>query len=206
MIDLSTAVKAAEELDKAVGVLSKLVGKLKAQPNLAGQKLSQALGEVAKTLSVVDKTASEFLSLGIDEGALGKNSKLLLEIDGGSLMTEVRLGRGHCHTIYQIFQKYLTRWFQDVFNNDEFTAIQTVFEQLGNADSNLFNDLEQTALILQREAAVVLDFVIKGDEANARKEVLSTIEPLRPLRRTMASTMQTLYSMQEEFVEITRAV
>ena len=41
----------------------------------------------------------DHLSLGIDDGALSKNAKLLLDIDGGSLATEVERGRGHCHKI-----------------------------------------------------------------------------------------------------------
>jgi hypothetical protein len=97
MIDVIAAVKSAEELDKAIDIVEKLVGKLKAQPDLAAEKLGQALGEIAKTLQVVDNSASQFLSLGIDDGALTKNSKLLLDIDGGSLRTEVERGRGHCH-------------------------------------------------------------------------------------------------------------
>ena len=206
MIDVSAAVKSAEELDKAVGVVAKLIGKLKAKPDLAAQKLGQALGEVAKTLQVVDNAASEFLSLGIDEGALAKNSKLLLDIDGGSLTTEVERGRGHCHAIAQIYLKDLDKWFESVFNPDEYSSVKRVFQEFGSADGGLFYDLEQVAMTLQREASAVLDFVVKGEESNARTRVLSALPALRPLRKLISKTMQTLYSMQGEFVEITNAV
>jgi len=206
MIDVSAAVKSAEELDKAVGVVAKLVEKLKSKPDLAAQKLGQALGEVAKTLYVVDNAASEFLSLGIDEGALAKNSRLLLEIDGGSLSTEVQRGRGHCHRIDQIYSKYLDKWFESVFNQDEYASVKRVFQELGDADGNLFRNLEQVAVALQVEASVVLDFVVKGEESNARSRVLLALPAIRPLRRTVLKTMQTLYSMQGEFVDIMGAV
>jgi hypothetical protein len=206
MIDVSAAVKSAEELDKAVGILAKLVGKLKSKPDLAAQKLGQALGEVAKTLFVVDNAASEFLSLGIDEGALAKNSKLLLDIDGGSLRTEVERGRGHCHAIEQIYLKYLDRWFESAFNPDEYLSVKSVFQQLGNADGDLFYALEQVGATLEEEAGVALDFIVNGKEADARSRVLSALPALRPLRRIISKTMQTLYSMQGEFVEITNAV
>jgi hypothetical protein len=61
MIEIGAAIKSAEELDNAVGIIAKLVSKLKAQPDIAAQKLCQPLGEVAKTLQVVDQAASEYL-------------------------------------------------------------------------------------------------------------------------------------------------
>lgn len=206
MIEISAAVKSAEELDKAVGIVAKLVGKLKAKPDLAAQKLGQALGEVAKTLQVVDNAASQFLSLGIDEGGLAKGSKLLLDIDGGSLSTEVERGRGHCHVIEEIYSKYLNKWFDRVFKGDELASMTFVFGKLGSADSDLFEDLAKVAGKLEAEAAVVLGFVVKGDEANARTRVLSSLPALRPLRKTISKTMQTLYSMQSDFVDIAGAV
>ena len=206
MIDLSVAVKSAEELDKAVGIVAKLVGKLQAKPDLAAQKLGQALGEVAKTLQVVDNAASQFLSLGIDEGALGKNSRLLLDIDAGGLSTEVKRGRGHCHVIGEIYWKYLDKWFERAFDGNEYASVRRVFQDLGNADRDLFDDLEKVAGTLEAEARVALDFVVQGEEANARTRVLSALPALRPLRKTISKTMQTLYSMQSEFVDITGAV
>ena len=206
MIEISAAVKSAEELDKAVGIVAKLVGKLKAKPDLAAQKLGQALGEVAKSLQVVDNAASQFLSLGIDEGGLAKGSKLLLDIDGGSLSTEVERGRGHCHVIEEIYSKYLNKWFDRVFKGDELASMTFVFGKLGSADSDLFEDLAKVAGKLEAEAAVVLGFVVKGDEANARTRVLSSLPALRPLRKTISKTMQTLYSMQSDFVDIAGAV
>lgn len=206
MLDVTAAVKSAEELGKAVGIIEKLVGKLKAKPDLAAQKLIQALGEVAKTLQVVDNAASEFLSLGIDDGALAKNSKLLLSIDGGSLSTEVERGRGHCHEIWEIYFKYLDKWFERAFNSEEQASMKAVFQELGNADSDLFYNLEQVAVKLQEEAGVALDLVVKGDATNARMCVLAVLPTLRPLRRVISKTMQTLYSLKSEFVEIAGAV
>jgi hypothetical protein len=202
MIDVSLAIKSAEELDKAVGIVAKLVGKLKANPDLAAQKLSQALGEVAKTLQSVDNAASDFLSLGIDEGALTKNSKLLLDIEGGSLISEVARGRGHCHVIGNIYWTYLDKWFERIFSAEDYAAVKDVFQNLGDADQDLFCDLEHVAVTLQEEAEATLDLVLQNEEANARTRVLSALPILRPLRKTISKTMQTLYSMQGDFIDI----
>lgn len=61
MLEITAAIKAAEELHKSIGLIGKLVGKLKTQPDLAAQKLGQALGEIAKTLQAVDN--SEFIDI-----------------------------------------------------------------------------------------------------------------------------------------------
>jgi hypothetical protein len=205
-MNVESAVKAAEELDKAVGIIAKLVRKLKAEPDLAAEKLGQALGEVARTLQVVDNATSQYLSLGIDEGALAKSSTLLLHIEGGDLCAEVERGRGHCHKMREIYEKYLDKWFDRAFNRAEHDRIANVFQGLGYGDISLFEVLAQVAETLQTEAGLVLDFVIKGEEANARARVLSALKVLRPLRKTISKTMQTLYSLQSDFVDIAAAV
>jgi hypothetical protein len=206
MIEIGAAVKAAEELDKAIGIFAKVAGKLKANPNLAAQKLAQALAEVAKTLQAVDNSASEFLSLGIDEGALAKNSKLLLDIEGGKLTTEVERGRGHCHVISAIYWKYLDKWFERTFQKDDYASVKNVFLRLGDADSDLFHYLAEVASKLEKEAGDVLKFVLNNEAANARNRVLLALPALSPLRKTMSNTMQKLYSIQGQFVDMTTAV
>lgn len=206
MIDISLAIKSAEDLDKAVGCIASLIGKLKAKPDLAAQKLGQALSEVAKTLQAVDSATSEFLSLGIDEGALDKDSKLLLEIDGGCLSTEVRRGGGHCHVIAEIHRKYLDKWFQKALHGEEYDSMKDVFTRLGEADLRLFEDLENITLTLQAEAGAVLELVLQGQKAVARDRILSVLPALRPLRKTISRTMQSIYSMEGEFLDITSAV
>lgn len=206
MIEIGLALKAAEELDKDIGIIAKLVGKLKAKPDLAAQKLAQALGEVAKTLQAVDNAASEYLSLGIDDGALTRHSKLLLDIEGGKLVTEVERGRGHCHVIGNIYSTYLNKWFDSVFNAEESGSIREVFETLGDADKDMFYELGNVAATLQLEAAAVLDLVLTGDEEGGRSRVLLALPVLRPLRKAIAKMMQALYSMQGDFLDITGSV
>jgi hypothetical protein len=205
-MELASTLKAAEDLDKAVGIIAKVVNKLKTQPDVAAQKLGQALGEVGKTLQAVDDAASEYLSLGIDDGALNKNSKKLLDIEGGSLTTEVRRGLGHCHLIGQIHWTYLDKWFKRTFDNQEYSEISAVFGLLESADGSLFDRLASLASTLEKEATTVLDLVVKGDEAAARRQVLSSLADLRPLRKTISKTMQTIYSLQSEFIDIAGAV
>lgn len=206
MIDVASAVKSAEELDKLVGIIGKSVAKLKANPDLAAQKLEQALGEVAKTLQVVDNAASQFLSLGIDDGALTKDSKLLLSIGAGNLSAEVEHGRGHCHVIRDIYSKYLDKWFSRAFSPNEYPSIKFAFQELAFLDLNLFKELGKVAGTLETEASAVLDLVFKGEEANARTRVRSAFSVLGPLRKTIWRTMQALYSIRTDLLDTMRAV
>jgi hypothetical protein len=82
------------------------------------------------------------VSLGIDEGAVAKNSRLLLEIDGGRLSADVQRGRGHCHVIGHIYRNYLDKWLSKALNADEYASIGAAFQTLGDADRHLFEDLE----------------------------------------------------------------
>jgi len=209
MMDVATAAFAGQEIDKAVGIIAKMVGKLKAHPDLAAQKLDQALDEVAKTLTVVDGAVSEFLSLAIDEGALnntlGRSSKLLLDIESGSLQTAVERGRGHCHIIGNIYQAHLDKWFAKVLSNDEYHAIRDVFMRLSEADDDLFAKFETVAAELTFEAQQVLDFVVNRDHAGARNRVLENLSALRSVRKTIAQSMQALYALKVEFIDIAGA-
>lgn len=200
MIDPTTALAAAKKIDEAVGLIGKLAGKLKAKPDLAAQKLAQTLEEIAKTLQVVDNAVSSFLSLGIDVDALEKNSKMLLDIEGGGLSTAVERGRGHCHVISNIHGAYLDRWFNRVLRPNDYQAVSHVFAVLGSADADMFQALTTLVKDLEKEAGVVLDLVVKGQTDAARARVLGVRAPLRPLRATVAKTMQQLYGLKDRFI------
>jgi hypothetical protein len=202
MPDVIAAAKSAQEIDKAVGLIANVVAKLKAQPDIAAQKLGQALEEIAKTLQTVDGAASSYLSLAIDDGALEKNSTLLLHIESGQLAAEVEKGLGHCHLIWQIYHAHLDKWFSKVLAPDEQAAMQSVFDRLGNADLDLFANLGSVAETLQHEAEAVLDLVVQGQKDQARARVLASLSDLRPIRKTIAGTMQTLYALKNDFADI----
>lgn len=206
MPDLLTAagatLGAAEQVDKALGLLAKLLGKLKAQPSIAAQKLAQTLEEIAKTYQVVDNAISEYLSLGIDQGALQANSKLLLDIEGGALTTEVERGRGHCHVIGNIYFVHLDRWFAEVFSQEDYDSTYQVFQDLGNADDDVFRLFLELVSELEKEAGEVLNMVIANKLDPARERVLQSRIALKPLRLNMSTTMQQLYNLKSEFIQI----
>ena len=201
---VGTAITAAEKVDKGLGLISKYLDKFKSHPDVAAQKLAQALEEIAKTYQVVDTAFSAYLSLGIDDGALEKNSKPLLAIEGGALNIDVERGRGHCTAIKQIHDKYLNKWFVRVFQSaqGEYDQVQSVFYALAYADEDLFEYFVTVVKALQEEATAALDLVVAGKTQEARQRILSSRPALGPLRRIISQTMQQLYRLKGEFLQI----
>jgi len=202
MIDTIAAIESIKKVDEALGVIWKLVAKLKAKPDLAALKLVEALDEIGKTWQVMDTAITQFLKLGLDDDALKSKSDVLLRIEGGGLLAEVQDGRGHCIVIRIIYEKYLNRWFMRVFNNEESGSISRVFNLLGDADDRVFYDMEKVAGQLQKEATHVLDMVSVGKFNEAKSKVLAFRKELQPLRLGMSGTLQTLYRLKSEFIQI----
>src|SRR5829696_6033644 len=103
MVEPASALAAAKQIDEAVGLIAKLLGKLRAQPDIAALKLSAALDEIVKTYEVLDRALTAYGSLAMDEGALTSRSQELLSVAGGSLGVRVQEGLGSCHEIRNIY-------------------------------------------------------------------------------------------------------
>src|SRR5215217_7785621 len=131
MVDPASAVAAAKEIDDAVGLIGKLVRKLRAEPDIAAAKLSMALDEVVKTYRVVDEAISMYVSLAIDSDALRAKSQQLASLSGGRLAVHVAEGRGHCHEIDRIRWQHLDRWFERAFgkNTGDYQHLRAVLRQ-----------------------------------------------------------------------------
>lgn len=201
MLDVAKALQSATQLGDAIGLVAKVVSKLKADPDLAAEKLGEALDEVAKTLQVVDQAAVQFLSLGIDQGGLERNSQALLTIEGGGLSTAVERGRGHCHQIANVYDQHLDKWFARALSTD-YPVIRDLFHRLGNADDDVFKALTDVAKDLEDEASEILNLVYQNQIDDARSKILAARATLRPLRQSMSKTMQDMYRLKAEFIGI----
>jgi hypothetical protein len=204
VIDPLTAIAAVKSTDEALGVIEKLLGKLRAQPDIAAVKLSAALDEIVKTYRIVDQAFTAYGSLAIDEDALTTRSQEVLTIAGGSLGVQVEEGRGSSFMIYNIYQKHLKRWFERAFNQEEQLAIERAFISsggLGDADGSLFYQLANLVKQLEDEAKDVLALVIEHPD-QARRSVWQTYTMLLPVQQAMAQAMQQMFKLKNEFIQI----
>jgi hypothetical protein len=163
-VDPLTAIAAVKQADEALGVIAKLLAKLRAQPDIAAVKLSAALDEIVKVHRVVDQALNAYASLAIDKDVLTTRSQELLTIAGGSLGVQVEEGRGSCSEIGNIYQEHLKRWFERAFNQEEQLSIERAFTWpggLGDADDTLFCELTKLVKQLGNEAKDTLALVIE---------------------------------------------
>jgi hypothetical protein len=202
MIDIIAAIESIKKVDEALGVIGKFVANLKANPDLAALKLAESLDEIGKTWQVMDSAITQFLKLGIDNDALEKNSEVLLSIEGGGLLNQVKDGRGHCHIIRNIFHNYLDRWFTRVLKMEESESLRVVFSMLSEVDDDVFFYMEKVAEQLQTEATPVIDMVSAGQINEAKNRVLAFRKELQPLRLGMSETLQNLYKLKSDFIQI----
>jgi hypothetical protein len=199
------AIESVKKVDEALGVIGKLIGKLRAQPDSAARKLAEALEEIEKTWTVVDAAITNYLKLGIED-ALTPGSKVLSDIEGGRLAVEVEKGRGHCHVIGNIYDNYLDRWFDRTLKGAELTLMRQVFDDLAKADYDVFAAMDDFANQLQQEATEVVSILYAGKVDEAKGRILASQAELRPLRLELSGSLKKLYGLKGEFIKISGVV
>jgi len=73
---------------------------------------------------------------------------------------------------------------------------------LSEADADVFLYMENVAEQLQTEATQVLDMVSAGKINEAKSRVLAFRKELQPLRLGMSGTLQRLYKLKSDFIQI----
>ena len=202
MIDVVAATKAAKTLDESVGLIAKLLGKLKANPDAAAIKLSEALDEIDKTYRVVDAAIGGFLGLAFVADGVPLKSEALLDVQGGRLLAEVERGRGHCHRIGAIYRTFLDKWFARALDRGEADEMERLFSRLGEVDLDVFSDLVRLARTLQAEADQTLNVILAGDSDQARRRLKALYPDLARLRGQLGAAMTNLLVLRNEFVAL----
>lgn len=205
-LDPLTALTAVQKADEALGLIAKLLAKLRSQPDLAAVKLSLALDEVAKTYEVVDRAFNTYAALALDEGALTSRSAELIAIAGGSLTVQVEKGRGDCGKINNIYQEHLRRWFEKALNPSDQLLLEKAFiwpDGLTDADGTLFRHLTELAGQLQSQAKDVLALVIKKHFEEARASILTTYLELSPVQEAMGRSLQRMFEVKAQLITLT---
>ena len=203
MLDLKTLVDLADKL----GIIQAVKNKLLLQPDAAADSLLVVLGELSKIYGACDAELLRYLSLSFDSaGNIAGERAVLLTLEGGQLRTRTGEARGHCHKIWNIYQRDLQRWFNDVLAPDEASRMEELFRRLSYADSQMESAISDLTGWLTEQAQQTLDLVQdnKFDEANqrikdARKEVL-------PTRQALSKAMNGLLQMQAEFIHMSGTV
>jgi hypothetical protein len=197
MIEFKMLIDLAQKLNVILTVKSKLLR----QPDPAADKLVVVLSELSKVYGVIDAELVRYLSLYFDpEQRLQEERAVLLTLEGGQMRMRVGEASGHCHKIWNIYSKYLKRWFYDVLTPDEASSMNELFSNLSYADSQMVSALEVLTRWLSQESSETITLLDAGklDEANAR--VKSARKDILPARQAISKAMSDLMQLQAEFI------
>ena len=203
MLDLTSLYDLAGKF----GIIQAVKDKLLRQPDPAADKLVAVLGELSKIYAACDTELLRYLSLSFDPGAgMAEERAVLLTLEGGQLRTRTNEARGHCHKIWNIYQKYLERWFHTVLAPDEASRMEELFKRLSYADSQMDLAIHELTNWLTHKAEETLDLVDAGklDEANQR--IKAARKEVKPARQAIGKAMSDLLQLQAEFIDASGTV
>jgi DNA transposition AAA+ family ATPase len=203
MLDFTMLIDLAAKLN----VIQTVKEKLLRQPDPAADKLVIVLAELSKVYGAIDNELVRYLSLYFDTGqSLQDERAVLLTLEGGQLRMRVGEASGHCHKIWNIYSKYLERWFHDALSPDEASAMQQLFSSLSYADSQMLAALDDLTRWLSDESPQTLNLVDAGklNEANAR--VRAARKEIMPARQAISKAMSDLMQLQADFIAVSQIV
>lgn len=193
---------AASLIANHVTTLLGFASKLKAQPDEAALHMQRALAEIGRTCQVMDDAIVSFAEL-VDTPSVGT----VVRLQGGGLARHVNDGRGHCHIMKVIYDRFLDRWFERVFGKtNDYLQIKNIFDVFEQGDSDLFHWLGMLAVELQEEAAALLPLLRAGKRDVVREKVWEVLAELAPLQVEMNRIVAELSTLRNELMEATRAL
>jgi TIR domain-containing protein len=194
---INIAVNATDKVRELVARL----GSLREVMMLEGKPVSDiqlALKEVEKTYTVVLDSISSFLA---PLGKKGKiNPKLYLKMEGGSLLSAIKKGHGHCTLILTHYTKAqgLRDWLIPKLNPEQLRDLDAIFSNLGTADGDMFREMAQIGETLTNEARVILNLLLSDQQNLARTRLMDGRNVLRPLEDKLSLAYTELQEIQQK--------
>jgi hypothetical protein len=184
-----------------LGLLDGVKKKLFRNPDAAADKLATVLDELSKIYSTLESELVRFLSLYFEPaGNLAAERQVLLTLESGQLTVRMGEARGHCHKIYNIYQKHLDRWFHRVLSPQEAETMKRLFEALSYGDSQMDLAIHQLAGWLGTAASGTLDLIDAGKVAEAQQNIRTARREVLPARQAITQTLARLVVLQGDFV------
>ena len=165
------ALKEAISLLKDLSILEKVASKLINKPDTVAEKLSVVLSELVKSYQALDDALSiSHHSPLIAKTTINESRRYLLEAQGGRIAASIGEARGHCHKIWNNYERYLRGWFSRVLDQKEASELENLFNKLREFDTSFVCAMETLSSEAQNTADNLL-VLVDGD-----KLVLSHLE------------------------------
>jgi hypothetical protein len=189
------------EIADKLGIIDGVKKKLFRNPDAAADSLATVLDELSKIYSTLESELVRYLGLYFDPLVnLAAERQVLLTLESGQLTVRMSEARGHCHKIWNIYQKYLDLWFHKVLSPDEAAEMKRLFEALSYGDSQMDLAIHQLAGWLGKAASETLDLVDDGKLDEAQKTIRAARREVLPARQAITQTLARLVSLQGDFV------
>jgi hypothetical protein len=205
MVGVEELVDTADRL----GVLDAIKAKLVKQPDPAAAKLVTVLEELSKIYGAIDDEFTNYLSLFFDDAdprQLARERAALARLEGGEIRARMAEARGRCSKITNIYDRYLTPWFDRVVNPDEALQLQGLFRELYEVDSHMVDAITGLSDWLAAEAEKTNDLVERDALADANARIDAARQERRAVRQRTAEAMIGIRRLESEFIEVSGAV
>jgi hypothetical protein len=186
-----------------LGLIEAVKAKLLRNPDAAADKLVAVLGEISKIYGALEAELVRYLSLSFDpKDDPGQERAVLLTLEGGQLRTRVMELRGHCHKIWNIYDKHLRRWFHSALSPSEAAEMENLFRRLSYADSQMESAIDDLTRWLSAIAEETLDLVDAGSLPDANTRVRGARKEIQATREANSTAMTGLLKLQGDFISM----
>jgi hypothetical protein len=171
---------------------------LNANPGAAAG-LGSALNGVRDTYRAVGSAIDEFLA----PEAAGERMTVATfrSLADGHLLVDIERERGHCKRIAQVYIE--SGGLRDSLPESVDPAlrdeIDKIIRELSTADGDLFDAMADLGRSLETQAAVVVNLLLAGQDAEASARLAHAERVLRPLRQAMSREMAEVERFASDF-------
>ncbi|MFX1277641.1 MAG: hypothetical protein ACFFAT_21690 [Promethearchaeota archaeon] len=197
------------DLSKSIGLINALKSKLMMQKDPAAAKLVTALSEIYKNFSFLDKTLNDYVSIWFNETDninIERNRRILIGLLPGSIEIKMEDSKGSCYTIQNIYNRYLSPWFQRVLETKEYKLMEQLFRKFEEFDGIMVEGVKKVAQLLTAYSQEVMNLVTQNKFDEANELIEKNRFKLLPDHKNIVDAMKTLFSLKSEFIKISGAV
>jgi hypothetical protein len=150
-----------------------------------------------------------YLALFFDDSdgkQLARERAALGRLEGGAIRARMGEARGRCGKIWNIYERYLTPWFDRVLDRTESKQLFGLFRELSEIDSHMVDAIDEVATWLAAEAKATGDLVEESHLTEANARIVAARRQVRPLRERIADAMVQIRKLEGQFIEISGAI
>jgi hypothetical protein len=196
------------ELADKLGVLEAIKEKLFQDPKTDYSELVRALEGFASSFQVVDELLSRLLSLSFVSDtpqSLKTARELLIQAEGGALMTRAQEVRGHCNKLRILYDRRLSRSLQSTLSPAELLKVQAAFMCLEDFHENTLPELQSLMEWLSSTASKLLEKVDREDLKGADDLLKQARIDVLPQRQAISKAVSAILALVSAYVDATRS-